>query len=193
MSQKRFLNIISITAVVSIIVSGGHFILLQTSIAFAEAQVQQTTQQIDTSDWKTYRNKDFGFKVQYPKEWVIHTGTDNITGKIVSVSLDQPYQSDDKKAPSASVQFFIQRGANPTRSSIQQWINAKQQSKIKWVQTIIGGKSAVVRETTSEAFGEHKEFFISVNGTDILTISYFPQAQFDQIYETIISTIEFLD
>ncbi len=26
---------------------------------------------IDTSDWKTYRNEEYGFEVKYPKEWNI--------------------------------------------------------------------------------------------------------------------------
>lgn len=28
-----------------------------------------TTEPIDTSDWKTYRNEEYGFEVKYPSDW----------------------------------------------------------------------------------------------------------------------------
>src|SRR6266481_368340 len=64
---------------------------------------------VDTSGWKTYTNGQFGFKIKYPNSWVPGLQeTDNITGKMVSVSLMKPYQNGDTKIPTAAIQFFIQ-------------------------------------------------------------------------------------
>lgn len=32
-------------------------------------QEPTTTEPVDTSDWKTYRNEEYGFKVKYPNHW----------------------------------------------------------------------------------------------------------------------------
>ncbi len=34
-----------------------------------------TEEPIDTSDWKTYRNEEYGFEFKYPKEWAIKKTT----------------------------------------------------------------------------------------------------------------------
>ena len=34
---------------------------------------QQLEEEIDTSDWKTYTNKEYGFKISHPEEWCVFT------------------------------------------------------------------------------------------------------------------------
>ena len=36
----------------------------------------------DISDWKTYRNKEYGFELKYPKEWTVELKNNNIFGFI---------------------------------------------------------------------------------------------------------------
>lgn len=40
------------------------------SVGEAPVQVKPETS-VDTSDWKTYRNEEYGFEMKYPKEYVI--------------------------------------------------------------------------------------------------------------------------
>lgn len=45
---------------------------------------------VDTSDWKTYRNEEYGFEVKYPKDWMVEEVIGHENGVIVSVRLRNP-------------------------------------------------------------------------------------------------------
>ncbi|NUM25758.1 MAG: hypothetical protein HUU49_04025 [Candidatus Buchananbacteria bacterium] len=55
-----------------------------TSVVPEESEVENenvntatTTEEIDTSDWKTYRNEEYGFEFKYPENWKIFLLDDN--------------------------------------------------------------------------------------------------------------------
>ena len=42
-----------------------------------------STEEIDTSDWKTYRNKEFGFEIKSPKEWQVNVKELELSSRIL--------------------------------------------------------------------------------------------------------------
>jgi hypothetical protein len=177
--------------VVLVIIGGYFFIFKKQSITLSENQTQST----NNSDWKTYTNKDLGFEVTYPNTWNVGLeGTDNVTHKLVSVSLIAPNR-DNSTSKSPTLQFFIQYNANPNKLSIHDWATDKL-NKIKTstslVDEVIGEKSAVSLKMPTDIATSNKQFFVTTNDTDILTITYAPDSKSDQIYKNILSNIKFL-
>lgn len=151
----------------------------------------------ETTNWKTYTNKEFDVEVKYPETWIVRTAVDNTTGKIASFSINEPYGTDElnavnflepyQNAPARpdradSVSFSIQRGVNPAQLPIKKWYDTElgkykesfpnySASEIK-----VSGEPAVQRKYTG-SFGNYYNVFVSVNKTDILTISHISQAE----------------
>jgi len=44
---------------------------LNETIASTTTKINSSTDEIDISDWLTYRNEEYGFEVKYPREWEI--------------------------------------------------------------------------------------------------------------------------
>ena len=59
-----------------------------------------TTQEIDTSDWLTYKNDEYGFEFKYPKEYILNEKENSISIKnndiLVQVDYYRNYQSERK-------------------------------------------------------------------------------------------------
>lgn len=152
----------------------------------------QISSEVDTKNWKTYRNETMGFEVMHPGAWHVRTSSGTMEG----ISIDTPRQTGK---PIVSVQFAIQRKINPEGLSISEWYagqlkQAKSPPPIR-TGTIIGGRPAIRHEYVS-TFGRHITFFVSLSKTDIfqaLVIQPVSQAQLDQTHEKILSTIKFLN
>ena len=151
----------------------------------------QPSFQINTSDWKSYRNETMGFTVKYPNTWQLRRAT----GTMESVSLGRTPQVGQ---PNASVQFIVQRKINPKGLPIRQWRDEQMQGKTappshQFIDTTIGGRSAIRQEYTG-TLERSFNFFISLGKTDIFTIAIIQpstQTELDQTYEAVLSTVEF--
>ena len=153
----------------------------------------QSPSQIDTSGWKSYRNETMGFEVMHPDTYHVQSSTG--TGP-ETVSLSETPKIGK---PNVSVQFFIQRNINPKGLSIDQWYTDQlknyKATQPSTTSTIIGARSAIRREAKG-TLGIHFSFFTTLNKTDIFQIGITQpsnQAQLDPKYETIISTVKFIN
>jgi hypothetical protein len=66
-------------------------ILVGQRVSQPEPQPEQvatsTSDEIDTSDWKTYRNEEYGFEFRYPKDWLMEKNAGiNFKPSIVSIT-----------------------------------------------------------------------------------------------------------
>lgn len=148
---------------------------------------------IDTSGWKNYRNEKMGFEAKYPNAWHVRPVTG--TGP-VSVLLNETPQVGKANL---SMQFWVQRQVNPQGLSIAQWY-ADQLQGIKSTpppstHTILGGRPTIRREAV-RTLGRHFDFFTALNKTDVFEVTITQpssQAQLNQIYEAILSTVIFIN
>ncbi len=61
-----------------------------------------TTEEIDTSDWLTYKNKEYGYELKYPKDWKIQ---DEVKNNVILFK--------DKSGLTISTQYELGYGTPP--------------------------------------------------------------------------------
>lgn len=71
-SKNKLIITAIILLVITLLATVSYFIFSKRSVKPVETQTQQLSQNIDTSDWKTYRNTQYGFEVQYPDGWSVY-------------------------------------------------------------------------------------------------------------------------
>jgi len=161
------------------------------TLVFATTVTPAQSPHIDTSGWKTYRNETMGFEAKYPNAWHVRS----VRGP-ESVVLDETPRVGKSNL---SVQFWVQRQINPRGLSIERWYADRLQG-IKatpppTTRAVIGGRPTVRREVVG-TLGKHFDFFTSLNKTDIFEITIeqsSSQVELDQTYESILSTVKFMD
>jgi hypothetical protein len=144
---------------------------------------------VDTSAWKTYRNEKHGFEVRYPETWGVNAGSG--TGPDI-ITIAKPLRNGE---PNASLTLAVQKNQNPKKFSIEQWfadqmklMNAHPESSGNFA---IGGQPAVFMENTN-SFGKQRDTFTLLNQTDVLSLSYKRQTEFDATYSAIVASFRLL-
>lgn len=59
---------------------------------------EDSTSQIDTSDWQTYRNEELGFEFKYPRGWgeIIQTTSSQLGNKKILVNINEFQRTDQQ-------------------------------------------------------------------------------------------------
>lgn len=64
---------------------------------------EENTSPVDTSDWKIYRNEEYGFEVKYPKEWIVKTSPPAASGGYGGVQF---FQNEVTSKPIVDIGMF---------------------------------------------------------------------------------------
>jgi len=82
----------------------------------ANINTATTTEEIDTSNWKTYRNEEYGFEFKYPGEWVIEEKNSDILfwrniekNQEINYEIGAPLVLNIKKIDSRSIKDWFNK------------------------------------------------------------------------------------
>jgi hypothetical protein len=146
----------------------------------------------DIAAWRTYTGTAMGFEARFPQGWHVRSASGTGPETVLLEETVAPGQ------PGKSVQFWVQRNANPTRLPIDAWYAhqalAMKSSPPPMTSTFIGGRTAV-RMELPRAGATHFSYFVALNATDIFQVTLrqaSSQPELDPTYATIFSTLRFL-
>ncbi|MEW6407671.1 MAG: hypothetical protein AB1465_03200 [Patescibacteria group bacterium] len=77
----------------------------------------QEIKSVEVKDWKIYENKEYRYKIKYPKAWFI---SDKETPWLVNLTNYDPKNEKNKEVSGVKVEILVQ--GNPTNLNLKDWV-----------------------------------------------------------------------
>jgi len=194
MSKKQFTITISIVVVILAAVGGAVWYAQSYKQSqnppVAENEPEQTasstTEDIDTSDWLTYRNEEYGFEVRYPETWVLQNTQSGIYIKYQKeweFGMEEGFSAFGVSVIKENLQEFIE-------SYKSDFLNEKPLTRIINKEVYILANIPATKLTSNNAEGINGNFIFAVyNGKNYL-ITF---DENEERHKEIISTFKFIE
>jgi hypothetical protein len=151
---------------------------------------------VDTSGWKTYRNEQYGFEVRYPEEWKLkgeghgtHGAAGGLETAVWTIEIRKPHRDGEQDA---QVTLSVQENENPKRLSIDEYVAEQLKSfnaaHLPVGHLMLGSLGAVSLELTSASGTRARAVYAVLHATDLVSLHYDHEQQFDPMLEAIVST-----
>lgn len=134
------------------------------------------TPNIDTSDWKTYKNEKYGYEIKYPSEW--QGGEESSVAKVASFTPE--------KRDMAQAGFWVYLYENPENLSTKDWwVKDYKKGDAKYTYKGIIRFSEINMDVYKEESGLEFQYYISSKNSNIyLIVSPLVEEKMNQILST---------
>ena len=187
--QKRILILTWFIIIVAVITVGGVFAYQYFA---TKNNLKKQTLNIETSDWKTYKNNEYGFEFKYPNEWKTPTTYNHIPNASFWIYLGCP-EIKMGGAGGCPLQVILTSASSPEKFLSQEFspdidLNGKR-SDISYQQ--INNIKTVSFTNFSDYPGNSKYLTFLGNKYYITFSDYLLSYQQNGIYNQILSTFKF--
>ena len=138
---------------------------------------------IDTSNWKTYRNEEYGFEVKYPEEWFVK-------GEKNGISLLSPRDLEIISLPNREIPvgFFITSYNVDSKAQLYEWIKSQTQASPQ-KENIVGLYEEYSIYTPGIVDGTFT-YFMKQGNTILSVEAYYKEAFSEPIFQGILRNMK---
>ena len=154
--------------------------------------------EVDTSDWKTYRNEEYGFKIMHPKEWTIIKLSNSKAGYVLKSEAYEPL-IDGYVVHEGEI--YINKISNESNLEIINLIKTFDDTSQFWPEKygyneiIINENQAIIFDRIKEGKYSRKVVFIK-RKNDVLVFDYLYDVKntvTEKLFDQIVENIEFFE